>query len=106
MFISWMLSGYFYFSSSRDFLKREHDVERNRNLSIAFCISWWAWTVCWTPNYVLMLSDLFRNVVFFRSLLWLSHFQIFEFVPKRDADALLAGKPVPCSYGFEIYTYY
>ena len=64
MIVPWMLSGYFYFSISRDILKREHDVERNRNLSIAFCINWMAWIVCWTPNYVLMLSDLSRNVVF------------------------------------------
>ena len=39
MIVLWMLSGYFYFSISRVILKREHDVERNRNLSIAFCKS-------------------------------------------------------------------
>ena len=64
MIVPWMLSGYFYFSISRDILKREHDVERNRNLSIFFCISWIVWIICWAPNYTFMLSDLFRHIIF------------------------------------------
>ena len=64
MIVPWMLSGYFYFSISRDILKREHDVERNWNLSNAFCISWIIWKIYWAPNDTFMLSDLSRHIIF------------------------------------------
>ena len=51
MIIPALASGYFYFSVSKVLLKREQDLERNRTLSIAFCLSWFCWIVCWSPNY-------------------------------------------------------
>ena len=54
-------SAFFYISICKLILKRELDEERNRNLSIALCISWVCWMFCWTPNYAMMFTDLTRD---------------------------------------------
>ena len=55
MVIPAVASGYFYIRISKVLLNRELDTERNRNLSIAFGVSWLIWILLWSPNYVLML---------------------------------------------------
>ena len=55
MVVPAIASGYFYIRISKVLLNRELDTERNRNLSIAFGVSWVIWVFLWSPNYILML---------------------------------------------------
>ena len=55
MVVPAIASGYFYIRISKVLLNRELDTERNRNLSIAFGVSWLIWILLWSPNYILML---------------------------------------------------
>ena len=51
------LSGYFYLRVAIKLLNRERNQSRNRNLTIAFILSWFLWIICWTPSYWAMSFD-------------------------------------------------
>ena len=53
-----LLAGYFYQRVIIVFSKQQRRVSRNRQLSIAFGISWFLWVVCWIPSYVVSLMQL------------------------------------------------
>ena len=50
-------SGYFYLRVAFKLLNRERNQSRNRNLTIAFILSWFLWIICWTPSYWAMSFD-------------------------------------------------
>ena len=51
------ISSVLYARVIRVILKRKQDVDRNKSLTKAFVISWISWIICWSPNYVLMLTN-------------------------------------------------
>ena len=46
------ISGFFYLSVGIQLMKRESERARNRNLSLAFVLSWLLWVLCWVPYYI------------------------------------------------------
>ena len=47
-----LFSGFFYISVILKLLKRNRDTSRNRNLTVAFFLSWLLWLVCWVSHYL------------------------------------------------------
>ena len=72
------LSGYFYNRISRVILSRDRDAGRNRNLSIAFTISWFVWVLSWVPNYLLIMFDqpTFKNGILYSLYKYLSFYRV------------------------------
>ena len=58
-------AGYFYIRVIIRLLQQEKRAARNRQLSVAFFVTWLLWVVCWTPSYVVSYMDL-------------SHYQNFD----------------------------
>ena len=46
------ISAFCYFRLAIKLFQRGRHVSRNRNLTIAFLVSWILWIVCWCPNYL------------------------------------------------------
>ena len=56
-----LISGYFYAAVGLKLLQRGRDGSRNRNLTLAFFLSWVMWIVCWPPYYWGSSAEVFQT---------------------------------------------
>ena len=79
------ISGFCYFNIIKTLRGSDKHVERNRNLSICFVLSWTLWVICWAPKFIVTLFQLSDKPVtfsygkFFNKILFYLYPSAFSF---------------------------